>query len=102
MGQSEDVKDLTTEKNNAIENLQCMDKSENNLKILEKLDNKNEQIKKLEKEIKENENEIKSLSKNNDKLKLENEKQSEDVKDLTTEKNNAIENLQCMDKSDNN
>merc|ERR1712169_163973 len=63
------------------------------IKLLEKLDNKNEQIKKKEKEIK-------SLIKNNDELKLENENQVEEVKDLNTEKNNAIENLQCMDKSD--
>merc|ERR1712000_622887 len=87
---TEEVKDLKTEKNHAIERLQCVEKSENDLQMLDKLDNKDEQIKNLEKEIKEREKENKSLSKNNNELKLDNEKHTEEVKDLNTEKNNAI------------
>merc|ERR1712000_715003 len=76
--QAEEVKDLNTAKNNAAENLQSIEKSDDSLKLLEKLDNKNEQIRNLEKEIKEREKEIKSLIKNNADLKLENEKQVEE------------------------
>merc|ERR1712098_677826 len=98
--QAEEVKDLNTAKNNVVENLQSIEKSDDSLKLLEKLDNKNEQIRNLEKEIKEKEKEFKSLIKNNDELKLENENQVEEVTDLNTAKNNAVENLQSIEKSD--